>query len=74
MALPTVGSWLRLAGRTLGWLFSLLQVAVTCRWVVVAIVASMQVGAQCQVKDMALGPSEGAAGDLQAMTSSMVVP
>lgn len=39
-------------------------------------VASVQEGAQCQVKDMALqsGPGNGAAGVLQAMTTFTVAP
>lgn len=38
--------------------------------------ASVQVGPQCQVKDMALqsDPEKEAAGDLQAMTTSTVAP
>lgn len=48
----------------------------TCSWGVVARVASVQVGAQCQIKDMALqsDPEKGAAGDLQAMITSAVAP
>lgn len=44
------------------------------QWVVVARMASVQVGAQSQVKDMALqsDPGKGAAGDLQSMTTSTV--